>query len=78
MNKYNIGKFMLAVKVKYELLLHKRTYKELLSITIIFERGEKLNFISHTCDDIPWLLKQVNWDMTLNTKSCFCIERIYC
>lgn len=77
MNKYNVGKFTRAVKVKAEFLLYKRTYKKLLSITM-FERGEKLNFKSHTCDDIPWLLKQVNWDMTLNTKSCFCIERIYC
>lgn len=69
---------MLAVKVKAEFLLHKRTYKELLSITIMFEREEKLNFKSHTCDYMPGLLKQVNWDMTLNTKGFFCIERIYC
>lgn len=40
MNKHNIEKFMLTLKVKADFLLRKMTYKELLSI-ITFERGEK-------------------------------------
>lgn len=50
MSKYNTGKLVFTLKVKAAFLLHKRTYKELFSITIMLEGGrqEKLNFKSHT------------------------------
>lgn len=44
MNKRNTEKVMLTLKVKADFLLHKMTYKELLSI-ITFKRGEKLKKI---------------------------------